>query len=134
MLTLSRGASLLTLSRGPSLLTLSRGPSLLTLSPKPSLLTLSPGPSMLTYTNKGCRRRLRPKFRPVSLLSTLPVRKPVCELIVCFFLFYKQHNTVHEISNNVVCATSKALDQPAHTRSLIRAFASRLSVLLLLSY
>ena len=34
---------------------------------------------------------------------------------------------VHEISNNLVCATSKASDQPAHTRSLIRAFASRLS-------
>ena len=30
----------------------------------------------------------------------------------------------HEISNNVVCATSKASDQPAHTRSLIGAFAS----------
>ena len=25
----------------------------------------------------------------------------------------------HEISNNVVCATSKASDQPAHMRSLI---------------
>ena len=36
---------------------------------------------------------------------------------------------VHEISNNVVCATSKASDQPAHTRSLIRAFTSRLSIL-----
>ena len=35
----------------------------------------------------------------------------------------------HEISNNVVCATSKASDQPAHTRSLIRAFASRLHIL-----
>ena len=33
---------------------------------------------------------------------------------------------VHEISN-VVCATSKASDQPAHTHSLIMAFASRLS-------
>ena len=41
---------------------------------------------------------------------------------------------VHEISNNVVCATSKASYQPAHTRSLIRAFASRLSILSLLSY
>ena len=41
---------------------------------------------------------------------------------------------VHEISNNAVCATSKASDQPAHTRSLIRAFASRLSILWLLSY
>ena len=36
---------------------------------------------------------------------------------------------VHEISNNVICASSKASDQPAHTRSLIRAFASRLSIL-----
>ena len=33
----------------------------------------------------------------------------------------------HEISNNVVCATSKGTDQPAHMRSLIRAFASRLN-------
>ena len=41
---------------------------------------------------------------------------------------------VHEISNNVVCTTSKTSDQPAHTRSLIRAFASRLSILWLLSY
>ena len=33
----------------------------------------------------------------------------------------------HEISNNVVhvCATSKGSDQPAHTRRLIRAYASR---------
>ena len=36
---------------------------------------------------------------------------------------------LHEISNNVVFATSKASDQPAHTRSLIRASASRLSIL-----
>ena len=36
---------------------------------------------------------------------------------------------VHEISNNVACATSKTSDQPAHTRSLIRDFASRLSIL-----
>ena len=35
----------------------------------------------------------------------------------------------HEISNHVVCATSKASDQPAHTRSLIRAFSSHLSIL-----
>ena len=40
----------------------------------------------------------------------------------------------HEISNNVVCATSKGSDQPAHTRSVIRAFVSRLNILWLLSY
>ena len=35
----------------------------------------------------------------------------------------------HEISNSVVCATSKGSDQPAQTRSLIRAFASHLNIL-----
>ena len=38
------------------------------------------------------------------------------------------------ISNNVVCATNKGSDQSAHTHSLIRVFASRLNILLLLSY
>ena len=37
---------------------------------------------------------------------------------------------LHKISNNVVCATSKASNQPVHTRILIRAFASRLNKLL----
>ena len=42
----------------------------------------------------------------------------------------KQSNeSVHEIPNNVACATSKASDQPAHMRRLVRAFASRLSIL-----
>ena len=36
--------------------------------------------------------------------------------------------------NPVVLATSKGSDQPAHTRSLIRAFASRLNNLWILSY
>ena len=39
----------------------------------------------------------------------------------------------HDISNNTVCATSKASDQPTHTHGLIiawiRAFASRLNIL-----
>ena len=41
----------------------------------------------------------------------------------------QQNKPVHGISNNVVGATSKASDQPAHMLSLIRAFASRLSIL-----
>ena len=36
---------------------------------------------------------------------------------------------LHEISNNVVCATNKGSDQPVYMRSLIRAFASRLNIL-----
>ena len=39
----------------------------------------------------------------------------------------KLNEPVHEISNNVVCATSKASDQPGHMPSLIRAFAGHLS-------
>ena len=35
----------------------------------------------------------------------------------------------HGISKNMVCATSKGSDQPAHNLSLIRAFASRLNIL-----
>ena len=46
-----------------------------------------------------------------------------------FLIERRLYEPVHEISNNVVCASSKASDQPAHTRSLIRAFASCLSIL-----
>ena len=46
----------------------------------------------------------------------------------------KRNEPWHEISNNVVCATSKGSDQPTHTRSLIRAFASRLNILWVFSY
>ena len=35
----------------------------------------------------------------------------------------------HDISNNVVCATSKGSDKLAHTHSLTRAFASVLDIL-----
>ena len=48
---------------------------------------------------------------------------------VSFVVQYNNNEPRHEISNNVVCATSKASDQPAHTRSLIRAFTSRLNIL-----
>ena len=40
----------------------------------------------------------------------------------------------HQISNNVVCVTSKASDQHAHMRSLIGTFASRLNILGMLSF
>ena len=41
----------------------------------------------------------------------------------------KTNEPVHEISDNALCAASKASDQPAHTGSLIRAFASGLCIL-----
>ena len=59
-------------------------------------------------------------------------------LIFALFLTFLTYRPIiepwYEIFNNVVCATSKASDQPAHTRSLIRAFASRLHILRVLSY
>ena len=45
------------------------------------------------------------------------------------FLNTKLYELGHEISNNVLCATSKALDQPGRILSLIRAFARRLNIL-----
>ena len=41
--------------------------------------------------------------------------------------FVKPFKPQHDNSNNVVCATSAGSDQPAHSRSLIRAFASHLN-------
>ena len=35
----------------------------------------------------------------------------------------------HEISNHVVCATSKSSAQPAHMHSLIQTFARRMNIL-----
>ena len=43
------------------------------------------------------------------------------------FYKIKLNEPWHEIFNNVVCATSKGSDQPAHTRSLIRTFAFRVN-------
>ena len=39
------------------------------------------------------------------------------------------YEPVHKIFNNLVCATSKGSDQPAHMHCLIRAFARRLNIL-----
>ena len=50
-------------------------------------------------------------------------------ILKCLPLPQECNELVHVVSNNVVCVTSKASDQPAHKRSLIRAFASRLSIL-----
>ena len=44
-------------------------------------------------------------------------------------LNYLIYELRHEISNYVVCATSQASDQPAHTRSLISDFASGLNII-----
>ena len=49
-------------------------------------------------------------------------------LIAGVFFSHLSFEPRHQVSNNVVCATSIVSDQPAHTRSLIRAIASRLNI------
>ena len=70
--------------------------------------------------------------------NTQPVQSFVKGIKACMLpfqmLYYSplKNNVIetrHEISNNVVCVTSKASDQPANTRSLIRAFASCLNII-----
>ena len=45
------------------------------------------------------------------------------------WISFEAFEACNEISKNVANATSNALDQPAHTGSLIRAFASHLNIL-----
>ena len=62
-----------------------------------------------------------------SYLNINGTSHPYC--CICWKILLNTNEPVHEISSNVVCATNKASDQPAHMRSLIRAFPSRLSIL-----
>ena len=64
--------------------------------------------------------------------TTEPLRSLHFIILFYFYACNKFQNTFetrHEISNNVVCATSKATNKPAHMRSLISAFAHRLNIL-----
>ena len=48
-------------------------------------------------------------------------------MVTSYIYFFEPR---HDISKNVVCVTSKGSDQPAQARSLIRALAIRLNMLL----
>ena len=78
--------------------------------------------------------RLIPKVpdMAVGVVGEIYCVRETIEIIVYTSYLYKSsslYEPQHEISNNMVCATSIGSDQPAHTRSLIRAFASRLNIL-----
>ena len=79
----------------------------------------------IQFVNKGI------KF--INSPSIIKVESVTCIYFIPTYFDNKEspiiNEPVPEISNNVVCAASKASDQPAHTRSLIRAFTSRLSIL-----
>ena len=57
-----------------------------------------------------------------------------CKLNLGFIVGDLKYEPQHEISNNVVCATSNSSDQPAQTCNMIRAFASPLNILWVFSY
>ena len=61
----------------------------------------------------------------VGIYTFSDQNKPFVQLLKIF----KQVNEPrHEISNNLICATSKGSDQPVHTSRLIRAFAGRFNI------
>ena len=69
-------------------------------------------------------------FVPLAACVHICLLKPLKQLNNNYkTVLFPKIESVHEISNDVLCATSKASDQPAHMRSLIRGFASRLSIL-----
>ena len=65
----------------------------------------------------------------VGILTFISMKDTKPETLKARKVIIFQHFRFYEISNNVVCATSKGSDQPAHTHSLIRAFAHRLNIL-----
>ena len=73
----------------------------------------------------GIRRRLSKSVHICRLTRALAA----CIHNIWMLMQSDQNEPRHEISNNVICATSKASDQPGHKRSLIRGFASRLDIL-----
>ena len=66
----------------------------------------------------------------VCMRSIVASRHPRDCLSACLFIYMPFclqaciYEPRHDISNNVVCATSKGSNQPAQTHTLIRAFAS----------
>ena len=72
-------------------------------------------------------KTLKQKTNPAALKPQ--ISSTICATTESILLLNYIIEPRHEISNNVVCATSKGSDQPAHTRCLIRTFASRLKIL-----
>ena len=80
---------------------------------------------------------LQPKYLTVWSFLVFHKKKS-WKLSLKIFISTSWHTYIyeprHDISNNVVCASSKVSDQPVHMRSLIRAFANHLNILCILSY
>ena len=71
----------------------------------------------MTFGERRSQKQNTLRYFPTALTAPRLIKKEIL------------NEPQHEIFNNVVCATSKRSDQPAHTRSLIRAFTSRFDIL-----
>ena len=85
--------------------------------------------SLQNEMNSPMSKGAHPTRKCSSIRHKKPIKTVSSRLGKWHYFLLKFNEPVHEIPNNVVCVTSKASDQPAHTRSLIRAFACRLSIL-----
>ena len=100
-------------------------------------LLLQNAQRLVLYSNRGCANHPRTALKPWGYFfcHTFMNTQIVLQAnITGPFQHVHPRSLVtfepwHGISNNLICATSKTSDQPAHTRSLIRAFAGRLDIL-----
>ena len=86
----------------------------------------------LTCLAQGHKTVTPVRLKPANTWSW--VKHSTTALPMLEILEHLPYEPWHEISNIVVCATSKGSDQPAHMLSLIRAFASSLNILWILGY
>ena len=88
-----------------------------------------PGPEVIQLFS--CSNHLSTKFLLLIILKIKhhKIKKSIALSLTDTVFIILINEPRREISDNVVYATSKALDQPARTRSLIIAFASRLNIL-----
>ena len=87
------------------------------------------------FSYLSCINSNRKKYTFASILPSIEtIYTCMYERMVCLKHLISILEPRHGISNNVIHAMSKASDQPEHTCSLIRASASCLNILWLLSY
>ena len=75
--------------------------------------------------NLRFKRAATCNFQHCGILTSVDLDEPVQPIKL-----KTPNESSHEISNNVVCATSKGSDQPARMRRLIRAFATTVNLLI----
>ena len=74
------------------------------------------------------RRRIMRRLIRFDTAFRCPIKRGLGIYGLMYCIYSLINESRHEIFNNVVCATSKGSDHFAHTRNLIRAFASQYNI------